>query len=101
MNELEKILGVTFPKNTVIINATNSTKKVIKNSIFFGLQGTKVHGSKYIEEAMSLGASISIHNDPKYKSNKDNVFYIKDLVKRIDMFTNNEFEQKTKAMPNH
>ena len=96
MNELEKILGVTFPKNTVIINATNSTKKVIKNSIFFGLQGTKVHGSKYIEEAMSLGASISIHNDPKYKSNKDNVFYIKDLVKRIDMFTNNEFEQKTR-----
>ena len=52
MNELEKILGVTFPNNTVITNATNTTKKVKKNSIFFGLQGTKVHGSKYIEEAL-------------------------------------------------
>ena len=82
MNELEKILDVTFPNNTVIINATNSTKKVEKNSIFFGLQGTKVHGSKYIEEALSLGASICIHDDSKYKSNKANVFYIDDLSKK-------------------
>ena len=96
MNELEKILDVTFPNNTVIINATNSTKKVEKNSIFFGLQGTKVHGSKYIEEALSLGASICIHDDSKYKSNKANVFYIDDLSKRTDMFTNKESEQKTR-----
>ena len=96
MNELEKILGITFPDKTVITNATNTTKKVKKNSIFFGLQGTKVHGSKYIEEAMNLGASISVHDDPKYKSNKANVFYIDDLSKRIDMFTNKESEQKTR-----
>jgi UDP-N-acetylmuramyl-tripeptide synthetase len=96
VNELEKILDVTFPNNTVIINATNSTKKVEKNSIFFGLQGTKVHGSKYIEEALSLGASICIHDDSKYKSNKANVFYIDDLSKRTDMFTNKESEQKTR-----
>ena len=96
MNELEKILGITFPDKTVITNATNTTKKVKKNSIFFGLQGTKVHGSKYIEEAMNLGASISVHDDPKYKSNKANVFYIDDLSKRIDMFTYKESEQKTR-----
>ena len=96
MNELEKILGITFPDKTVITNATNTTKKVKKNSIFFGLQGTKVHGSKYIEEAMNLGASISAHDDSKYKSNKANVFYIDDLSKRTDMFTNKESEQKTR-----
>ena len=82
-------------------NATNTTKKVKKNSIFFGLQGTKVHGSKYIEEAMNLGASISVHDDPKYKSNKANVFYIDDLSKRIDMFTNKESEQKNRIYYSH
>ena len=83
MNELEKILGVTFPNNTVITNATNTTKKVKKNSIFFGLQGTKVHGSKYIEEAIELGASVAVHDDPNLKINntdiEDKIFYIEDI----------------------
>lgn len=82
---LEKILGVTFPDNTVITNATNSTSKVKKNSIFFGLRGTNVHGSKYIEEAFSLGASIAIHDDPNFKTNdtdiKRRTFYIDDIDK--------------------
>jgi len=52
VNKLEKILGVPFPNKTIIINATNTTNKVKKNSIFFGLQGTQVHGSKYIEKAL-------------------------------------------------
>ena len=82
---LEKILGVTFPDNTVITNATNSTSKVKKNSIFFGLRGTNVHGSKYIEEAFRLGASIAIHDDPNFKTNDTNVkrrtFFIDDIDK--------------------
>ena len=85
MNELEKILGVTFPNNTVITNATNTTKKVKKNSIFFGLQGTKVHGSKYIEEALELGASVAVHDDPNFKINnqdlENKIFYIEDIDK--------------------
>ena len=83
MNELEKILGITFPDKTVITNATNTTKKVKKNSIFFGLQGTKVHGSKYIEEAIELGASVAVHDDPNLKINntdiEDKIFYIEDI----------------------
>ena len=80
MNELEKILGITFPDKTVITNATNTTRKVKKNSIFFGLQGTKVHGSKYIEEAIELGASIAVHDDPNLEINntdlENKIFYI-------------------------
>ena len=83
MNELEKILGITFPDKTVITNATNTTKKVKKNSIFFGLQGTKVHGSKYIEEAIELGASIAVHDDPNLEINntdlENKIFYIEDI----------------------
>ena len=79
MNKFEEILGVTLLPGTIISNATNSTKKVKKNSIFFGLQGTNIHGSKYIKEAMDLGASVAVHNDVNYKYSSDNVFYIDDL----------------------
>jgi UDP-N-acetylmuramyl tripeptide synthase len=95
VNKLEKILGVPFPNKTIIINATNTTNKVKKNSIFFGLQGTQVHGSKYIEKALDLGASIAVHDDPNFKSNLKNIFYVKpfdngpidgDFVKKSCMF---------------
>ena len=45
MNELEQILGIQLPKNIKISSVVNTTDKVIKDSIFFGLQGTRVHGS--------------------------------------------------------
>ena len=76
---LEEILGIDFPKGIKISNATNSTEKVKKDSIFFGLPGSNCHGSKYINKALDLGASIAIHNDINYKSTKDNVYFIEDL----------------------
>ena len=59
MSELEKILGLNFPKDTKISFATNSSDKIKKNSIFFGLPGTKNHGSRYCEKAIDLGASLA------------------------------------------
>ncbi len=86
MSELEGILGIKFPKGIKISHATNDSKKVKKDSIFFGLQGTQAHGSKYINEALKLGASIVVHDDPKYKADKNaNIFYIEDLEK-IDFY---------------
>tara|TARA_B100000768_G_scaffold34485_1_gene33097 strand:- start:22876 stop:24354 length:1479 start_codon:yes stop_codon:yes gene_type:complete len=88
VNKLEKILGVSFPEKTFITNATNATNKVKKDSIFFGLKGTQVHGSKYIKKALDLGASIAIHDDPNYKSNLKNIFYVKNITK----FQNDSFK---------
>jgi UDP-N-acetylmuramyl tripeptide synthase len=86
MNELEEILGITFPKGIKISHATNDSKKVKKDSIFFGLQGTQAHGSKYINEALKLGASIVVHDDPKYKAdNNKNIFYLEGL-EEIDFY---------------
>ena len=79
MNKLEKILGINFPKGLIISNVTNSTNKVVDGSIFFGLKGTFNHGSKYISKALTLGASIIVHNDPNFSSNKSNIFFIEDL----------------------
>ena len=79
MNKLEKILGIKFPQGIKISNVTNSTDKVQNGSIFFGLKGTFNHGSKYINKALTLGASIAIHNDPSFESTKSNIFFIEDL----------------------
>lgn len=86
MNEYEKILGIQIPKDTKISSVTNSSKKVIKDSIFFGLQGTKIHGSNYAEEAINLGASIAVHNDPNVIIKNKKVLYIKNLEEKINKF---------------
>ena len=85
MSELEGILGIKFPKGIKISDVTNNSKKVKENSIFFALEGEKEHGSKYISEALELGASIVVHNDPKYKTDRANVFFIDDLNKRTKL----------------
>ena len=88
MNEFEQILGIQLPKNIEISSVVNTTDKVIKDSIFFGLQGTRVHGSKYADKALELGASLVIHNDPDFISKHKNIFYIKDLNDKLIMFLN-------------
>ena len=55
MNKFSDILGIDIPEGTKILSATNSTQKTKKDSIFFGLQGSKIHGSNYAEEALNLG----------------------------------------------
>ena len=56
MNELEQIFGIQLPKNIKISSVVNTTDKVIKDSIFFGLQGTRMHGSRYADKALEIGA---------------------------------------------
>jgi len=79
MNELEEILGVKFPYDIEICHATNNSKNVKENSIFFALQGIKEHGSKYIAEALEYGASLIVHNDKKFNSDDKKVIYVEDL----------------------
>ena len=80
MSKLEKILGISFPDGIRISSATNSTEKVKEDSIFFGLPGTKSHGSSYCEKALKLGASLAVHNNPQEPFKSDKVFFIKDLL---------------------
>ena len=79
MNELADILGVKLPDGIKICHATNNSKRVKENSIFFALKGKNHHGSKYIEEALECGAPIVVHNDKNFKSDDKKVIYIKDL----------------------
>ena len=67
MNDLENILNIKFPDNCNISNITNNSKKVKKDSVFFGLCGKNNHGSKYSLEALKLGASFVVHDDEKFQ----------------------------------
>jgi|TARA_E500000178_G_scaffold102277_2_gene101827 UDP-N-acetylmuramoyl-L-alanyl-D-glutamate--2,6-diaminopimelate ligase len=88
MNELEEILGIKLPKKTKISYATNSTKKIKKDTIFFGLKGSNCHGSAYAEEAINLGACIVVHNDLNFNVKNKKIFYVNDLENKIINFLN-------------
>ena len=97
MSKLEEILGITFPHGVKISHATNSSKEVKKGSIFFGLPGTKEHGSNYIHEALKKGASLILSNRKKLTENNKKIIYTPDTIKAlrkisksiINSFTNN------------
>ena len=47
--------------NKITVNDLSlDSRKVKKNSLFFALQGTKVNGEKFIEEAILNGASAIV-----------------------------------------
>ena len=79
MNELEDILGIKFPSNCEVSSVTNTSKKVKKDSLFFGLQGINEHGSNYALEALNLVASLVVHNDKNLKISNKKVVNVKDL----------------------
>ena len=72
-----------------------NSKDITKNDIFVGLEGTKNHGNKFIEDAFKAGAKFCI-TDKKYnkKNNKakilivDNTFtFLRDLsIKKRNLF---------------
>ena len=92
MNELEDILSIKFPRNCKISNITNNSKKVKKDSIFFGLQGENSHGSNYALEALKLGASFVVHDDTTLQTKNKKIFHVKNLKNKIVKFLNSFYK---------
>ena len=92
MNDLENILNIKFPDNCNISNITNNSKKVKKDSVFFGLCGKNNHGSKYSLEALKLGASFVVHDDEKFQVKNSKVFFVKNLEDKIIQFLNSFYK---------
>ena len=85
-SKLEEILGIDFPQECKISSVTNTSKKIKKGSIFFGLQGTNEHGSNYALEALDIGALFVVHNDKNLQTNNKRIFYIENLENKIVKF---------------
>lgn len=46
------------------------SRKVLKNSIFFGLKGENFNGNEFAEEAIKKGAAYSVIDDENFKKNE-------------------------------
>lgn len=86
-NNLNEILGIkTSFKIKEDNNIQISSRSINNKSIFFAFQGVNSHASEYINDALNKGAELVIHDDRKYQSDKENIFYIQDLRKRFLKF---------------
>ena len=86
-NNLNEILGIkTSFKIKEDNNIQISSRSINNKSIFFAFQGVNSHASEYINDALNKGAELVIHDDKKYQSDKENIFYIQDLRKRFLKF---------------
>ena len=86
-NNLNEILGIkTSFKIKEDNNIQISSRSINNKSIFFAFQGVYSHASEYINDALNKGAELVIHDDKKYQSDKENIFYIQDLRKRFLKF---------------
>ena len=65
---------------TIINKAYINSKKVKKNSIFFGIKGKRIDGNKFANEAIKKGASISII-DKNYGKNIKKKIKVKNTLK--------------------
>ena len=66
-------------KNLPVEGISFDSKKIRKNYIFFAIKGTKTSGTKYINEAISKGASVIVSESKiKYKKKKQ-LFLVKDV----------------------
>ena len=66
-------------KNIPVEGISFDSKKIRKNYIFFAIKGTKTSGIKYINEAISKGASVIVSDSKiKYKKEKQ-LFFVEDV----------------------
>ena len=63
-------------KNIFISGLSTNSKEVKKNYIFFAIQGNKVNGEKFINEAINKGASVIVCSK-NYKINHKNIVIVR------------------------
>ena len=71
------------------------SKKVKKKDIFFAIIGNKTSGTKFINEAISKGATAIISSKKiKYKNNKIPIILVKDVRKSLTEAASNFYKKK-------
>ena len=71
------------------------SRKVKKDYIFFAIEGNKTSGIKFINEALSKGASVIISNKKiKYKNYKVPLLLVKNVREKLTEVTSNFYKIK-------
>ena len=68
--DIANFLGIDIKFNNHIKDFQIDSRQVTKNSLFFGLQGSKEDGSKYADHALKQGAALALIK--KTNSSKEN-----------------------------
>lgn len=63
------------------------TRSIRKNTIFFALKGENFNGNKFAEKALELGASFSIIDEEKYKT-QENIILVDDVLETLQKLAN-------------
>ena len=58
--DIANFLGIDIKFNNHIKDFQIDSRQVTKNSLFFGLQGSKEDGSKYADHALKQGAALAL-----------------------------------------
>ena len=72
------------------------SRTVKKKDIFFAIKGNETSGIKFINDAISKGASVIVSNKKiKYKNNKISFLLVKDVRKSLAEASSNFYKKKT------
>lgn len=63
------------------------TRRIRKNTIFFALKGANFNGNIFADEALKKGASYSVVDDEKYKTNP-NIILVNDVLDTLQKLAN-------------
>ncbi|NNC70008.1 MAG: UDP-N-acetylmuramoyl-tripeptide--D-alanyl-D-alanine ligase [Flavobacteriaceae bacterium] len=75
---------------------STDTRKIIPNSIFFGLKGDHFNGNAFAEEAIHRGAAYAIVDEQKFVTN-DRIFLVKNVLKALQELAT--FHRRQLAIP--
>jgi len=63
------------------------TRKIRKNTLFFGLKGAHFNGNEFAEKALKLGASYAIVDEEKYATQQQ-IILVNDVLKTLQELSN-------------
>ena len=63
------------------------TRKIRKNTLFFGLKGTHFNGNEFAEKALEMGASYAIVDQEKYVTHQ-HIILVKNVLKTLQDLAN-------------
>tara|TARA_Y100000816_G_scaffold289973_1_gene277605 strand:- start:6662 stop:9508 length:2847 start_codon:yes stop_codon:yes gene_type:complete len=79
-NIISEVTKKNIDKNIKINEASIDSRNIRKNNVFFGIKGKKFDGNRFVNQALSNGASIAVSDNKLIRKTKDKI-YVKNSLK--------------------
>ena len=73
-NIISEITKKNIDKNIKINESSIDSRTIRKNNVFFGIKGKKFDGNRFVNQALSNGASIAVSDNKLIRKNKNNIY---------------------------